>query len=45
LENKGKMLSDLKTAIDLDFSYKEEAKSDEDFKNYWDDSDFKKLTE
>jgi tetratricopeptide (TPR) repeat protein len=38
-------LSDLKMAIDLDISYKREAKKDEDFKNLWDDPNFKKLVE
>jgi hypothetical protein len=34
----------LSKAIDLDAKYKEEAKTDEDFKNLWDDDDdFKRI--
>jgi len=40
---KEKALSDLKRAIELDISNKQQAKEDEDFKNLWDDPDFKKL--
>lgn len=42
---KEKALSDLKKAIELDVSCKEKAKTDEGFKNLWDDEDFKKLVE
>jgi len=42
---KEKALSDLKKAIELDISNKQDAKKDEDFKNLWDDPDFKKLVE
>jgi tetratricopeptide (TPR) repeat protein len=42
---KEKALSDLKKAIELDISNKQKAKEDEDFKNLWDDPDFKKLVE
>ena len=43
--NKEKAMSDLEKAIELDKSRKEKAKKDEDFKNLWDDEDFKKLVE
>ena len=43
--NKEKALSDLKKAIELDISHKEEAKEDKDFEKLWDDEDFKKLVE
>lgn len=42
---KDKALSDLKRAITLNESFKKDAKSDKDFKDLWDDEDFKKLTE
>jgi len=42
---KEKALPDLKKAIELDISNKQDAKEDEDFKNLWDDLDFKKLVE
>ena len=37
-------LENLSYAIQLDAKYKEMSKKDEDFKNLWDDEDFKKLT-
>jgi len=43
--DKQKALSDLKQAIELDKKYKEMAKSDEDVKALWDDTEFKKLVE
>jgi tetratricopeptide (TPR) repeat protein len=45
MNNKEEMLKNLKTAIELDNINKEDAKTDEDFKAYWDDPDFKKLVE
>ena len=42
---KAKALSDLQRAITLNESFKESAKSDEDFKDLWYEEDFKKLTE
>ena len=36
-------LQNLSKAIGLDAKYKEKAKSDEDFKNLWDDEDFKRM--
>ncbi len=42
---KDKMLAYLKKAIDLDGSNKISAKTDEDFKAFWSDEDFKKLVE
>jgi len=45
LKNKNEMLKALKKAIELDNQFKEKAKKHEDFKEYWDDPDFKKLTE
>jgi len=41
--DKEKALKHLSKAIDLDAKYKEEAKRDEDFKNLWDDGDFKRI--
>lgn len=41
--DKTNVLKSLSKAISLDAKYKEEAKSDEDFKNFWDDEDFQKL--
>jgi tetratricopeptide (TPR) repeat protein len=43
--NKEKALEYLKKAIELNPKLKEEAKKDQDFKNLWDDEDFKKLTQ
>ncbi len=43
MNNKEKSLEYLSKSIELDPKYKEEAKKDEDFKNLWDDEDFKKL--
>jgi hypothetical protein len=46
LQNKKvKALENLKKAIELNSKYKEKAKKDEDFKNLWQDEDFKKLVE
>ena len=42
---KEKALSNLEKAIKMDMTSKQEAKKDEDFKNLWDDPDFKKLVE
>jgi len=42
---KDKALSDLKRAITFNESSKDYAKEDKDFKDLWDDEDFKKLTE
>ena len=41
--DKENALKNLSKAIDLDAKYKEEVKSDEDFKNLWDDEDFKRI--
>ncbi len=41
--NKENALKNLSKAIDLDAKYKEDAKSDDDFKNLWDDEDFKRI--
>ena len=41
--DKENALKHLSKAIDLDAKYREEAKSDEDFKNLWDDEDFKRI--
>ena len=43
LGNKKKALSDLEKAIELDAYNKEKAKTDEDFKDLWDDEEFKNL--
>jgi tetratricopeptide (TPR) repeat protein len=43
--NKEKALEYLKKAIELNPKLKEEAKKDQNFKNLWDDEDFKKLTQ
>ena len=46
LQNKKKeALENLKRAIEFDPKYKEMAKKDKDFKNLWEDEDFKKLVE
>ena len=45
LGNKEKAISDLEKAIELRKSYKEDAKTDIDFKDLWDDKRFKKLVE
>ena len=42
--NKENALKNLSRAIELDRKYKEDAKKDEDFKNLWDDEDFKRVT-
>jgi hypothetical protein len=44
-ENKDQAIFNLKHAIELDSSYKEMAKNNENFKELWADEDFKKLTE
>jgi tetratricopeptide (TPR) repeat protein len=41
--DKENMLNDLSKAIELKNEYKKKAKTDEDFKNYWDDEDFKRI--
>lgn len=41
--DKENMLKNLVKAIELDPDFKEKAKRDEDFKNFWDDEDFKKI--
>jgi tetratricopeptide (TPR) repeat protein len=41
--DKKKALYNLQKAIELDKSFKEKAKKGEDFKNLWNDEDFKKL--
>jgi tetratricopeptide (TPR) repeat protein len=41
--DKEKTLKNLSKAIDLDAKYREKAKSDEDFKNLWDDEYFKRI--
>ena len=41
--DKENALKNLTRAIELDAKFKEEAKRDEDFKNLWDDEDFKKI--
>lgn len=41
--DKENTLKNLFRAIELNTSYKEMAKSDEDFKNLWNDEDFKKI--
>jgi len=43
--DKEKALEYLKKAIELKPKLKEESKEDQDFKNLWDDEDFKKLTQ
>ncbi|MCK4428379.1 MAG: tetratricopeptide repeat protein [candidate division Zixibacteria bacterium] len=45
LKKKEKALESLKRAVELNLKYKEDAKKDEDFKNLWEDEDFKKLVE
>ena len=45
MKDKKNMISTLKKAIELFNKSKEKVKSDEDFKEYWNDPDFKKLTE
>jgi tetratricopeptide (TPR) repeat protein len=43
--DKENLLKNLYKAIELDAKYKEEAKKDEDFRNFWDDKDFKKIVD
>ena len=45
LNKKVEALQNLKKAIELDSINKEKAKKDEDFKNLWEDEDFKRLVE
>lgn len=45
MNKKEAAFSNLKKAIDLNSDNKDEAKTDEDFKAYWDDADFRKLVE
>jgi tetratricopeptide (TPR) repeat protein len=42
--DKENTLKNLSKAIELDAGNKEKAKKDEDFKNFWDDPDFKEIT-
>jgi Tfp pilus assembly protein PilF len=42
---KEKSLSDLKRAIELNSSLKENARKDKSFENFWNDEDFKKIVE
>jgi tetratricopeptide (TPR) repeat protein len=42
--NKANALADLKRAIELEASFREYARTDEDFKSLYDDEDFKNLT-
>jgi tetratricopeptide (TPR) repeat protein len=44
LKNKKEMLIYLEKAIELNETSKDEAKIDEDFKEYWNDPDFVELT-
>ena len=44
MRNKKNLLLNLKKAIQMDEKCKEEAKNSEDFKDYWEDEDFKRLT-
>jgi|AntAceMinimDraft_18_1070375.scaffolds.fasta_scaffold119509_2 hypothetical protein len=39
------MLKYLELAINLDSVWKDKAKKDKDFRQYWDDADFKHLVE
>ncbi len=43
MRNKEKALEYLSKAIKLDIEYKKEAKKDKDFKDFWDDEDFKNI--
>lgn len=43
MKNKKAALEDLSKSIEIDFNYKNTALKDEDFKNIWDDTEFKKL--
>ncbi len=43
--DKEKSLNNLRKAMELDSKAKEDAKKDEDFRNLWDDEDFKKIVE
>jgi len=42
---KEEAIKNLKRAIELDSSFKEKATKENDFKNLWEDEDFKKLVE
>lgn len=44
-KDKESALLNLTKATDLDIKYKEMAKKDDYFKEYWEDEDFKKITE
>ena len=44
-KKKKEALDNLKKAIELDPAFKEKAKRDEDFRNLWEDEDFKRLVE
>jgi tetratricopeptide (TPR) repeat protein len=44
-DDKSNALKNLSRAIELDNKYKEDAKKDEDFRNLWNDEDFKKIVE
>jgi len=44
LKDKEKTLENLSKAINLDVKFKEQAKEDEDFKDYWEEEEFKKIT-
>jgi len=43
-EDRENMLTCLEKAIELSTEYKEEARKDEDFREYWEDEEFKKIT-
>ena len=43
-KDKKNALLDLSKAVNLDEKHKKEAKEDKDFKEYWDDGEFKKIT-
>ena len=45
MKNKAEMLNSLKKAIELYPKFKADAPKDPDFKDYWEDPDFKKITE
>jgi len=45
LKKKEQMLKSLKKAYELNPQFKADAKKDTDFKEYWDDPEFKKLVE
>jgi hypothetical protein len=45
LNNKNQALIFLSKAIELDKGLKKQATSDEDFRNLWEDEDFKKIVQ